>query len=88
MRDSAHAASIGRPRLSRSVGYIQPSERLALCEIASSSLPALRCASIQLHSSSGCHESSAENGWTGTLAQSRKKMLRCRLRLSNCEVHS
>src|SRR5215469_4904371 len=35
------------------MGYIQPSLRLALCEIASSSLPALRWVSIQFHSASG-----------------------------------
>src|SRR5208283_1065188 len=79
---------IGLPKLSRSTGYIQPSLKLALCEIASNSLPALRCASIHFHKSSGCHESNMLNGDAGTLAQSRKKMLRCRLRLSNWEVYS
>jgi hypothetical protein len=63
MRDSAQAASIGRPVvLSTSVGYIQPSLTLALCEIASSSLPLLRCASIQFHSSVGRLESSELKG--------------------------
>jgi diaminopimelate decarboxylase len=75
-RAAAQAASIGWPKLSTSVGYIQPSERLALCEIASSSLPALRCASIHFHRSSGCQDSSELKGAADTLAQSRKKMLR------------
>jgi hypothetical protein len=35
---------------------------LALCEMASSSLPALRWPSIQFHSSVGSLESSALNG--------------------------
>src|SRR3974377_2452508 len=70
------------------MGYIQPSLRLALCEMASSSLPALRCLSIQFHRSSGCQESKALKGAGGSWAQSRKKTLRCRLRLSYCEVHS
>ena len=52
-RDCAHAASIGRPLLSTSSGNMTPSERFALCEIASSSLPALRWPSIQFHRSSG-----------------------------------
>jgi len=67
MRDSAHAASIGRPRRSTSVGYMRPSEMLALCEIASSSLPFLRWPSIQFHRSSGSGESSALKGASGTL---------------------
>ena len=70
------------------MGYIQPSLRLALCEMASNSLPALRCASIHFHRSSGWAESSALYGISGTLAQSLKKMLRCRLRLLGIEVHS
>ena len=52
-RDCAHAASIGRPLLSTSSGNMTPSDRFALCEIASSSLPALRWPSIQFHRSSG-----------------------------------
>src|ERR1019366_6654477 len=79
-REDAHAASIGRPKLSRSTGYIQPSLRLALWEIASNSLPALRCESIHFQRSSGWLESSELYGISGTLAQSLKKMLRCRLR--------
>jgi hypothetical protein len=61
-RDSAHAASIGRPFSSTSIGNMPPSERFALCEIAISSLPARRCASIQLHRSLGLVESSELNG--------------------------
>src|SRR5208282_2373477 len=56
--------------------------------MASSSLPALRCVSIHFHRSSGCQESNMLNGMAGTLAQSRKKTLRCRLRLSYWEVYS
>jgi hypothetical protein len=41
-RSAAQAASMGLPKLSTSMGYIQPSLKLALCEMASSSLPALR----------------------------------------------
>ena len=59
----AHLSSFGRPVvLSMSTGYIQPSLTLALCEMASSSLPAFRCASIQFHNSVGSLESSALNG--------------------------
>ena len=61
-RDAAHAASTGRPLMSTSVGNMRPSERLALCEMASSSLPALRCVSIQFQSSQGSTESSALKG--------------------------
>jgi hypothetical protein len=62
-REAAQAASIGRPVvLSMSTGYIQPSLTLALCEMASSSLPLFRCASIQFHRSVGRVESSALNG--------------------------
>ena len=65
-----------------------PSERFALCEIASTSLPALRWPSIQFHRSSGLFESMEENGTAGTFFVSLKMMLRCRLRLSGVEVHS
>ena len=67
---------------------MRPSERLALCEMASSSLPALRWPSIQFQRSSGNGESSALKGIGGTLAQSLKKMLRCRFMLFGIEVHS
>ena len=88
MRDSAQAASIGRPVvLSMSIGYIQPSLTLALCEMASSSLPALRWVSIHFQSSVGSVESSELNGEAGTLSP-RKKILRCRLRMPGIEVHS
>src|SRR3974390_539439 len=70
------------------MGYIQPSLTLALCEIASSSLPALRCASIQFHRASGWLSSIELNGIAGMCAQSRKKMLRCRLWLFGIDVHS
>ena len=52
-RSCAQAASIGRFLLSTSSGNIMPSLRLALCEIASNSLPALRWLSIQFQRSSG-----------------------------------
>src|SRR6266404_3948497 len=87
-RDAAHAASTGRPLISTSVGNMRPSERFALCEIASTSLPALRCVSIQLQSSHGSTESSALNGTAGTLALSLKKILRWRFMLFGIEVHS
>ena len=74
--------------MSTSVGNMRPSERLALCEMASRSLPALRWPSIQFQRSTGCFESSALNGIAGTLAQSLKKMLRCRFMLFGIEVHS
>src|SRR5215831_8380760 len=67
---------------------MRPSERFALCEIASSSLPALRCASIQFQRSTGWKESSALKGATGTLEQSLKKTFRCRFMLFGIEVHS
>src|SRR6185369_8303734 len=79
---------MGRPLESTSVGYMRPSERFALCEIASTSLPALRCASIQLQSSVGYGESSALNGIGGTFAQSLKKTLRWRFMLFGIDVHS
>ena len=50
---------MGRPRMSTSVGNMRPSERFALCEIASSSLPAFRWPSIHFHRSVGSTESSA-----------------------------
>ena len=53
IRSCAQAASIGRPLLSTSNGNIAPSDRLALCEIASTSLPARRWASIHAQRSSG-----------------------------------
>src|SRR5262245_57078053 len=56
--------------------------------MASSSLPAFRWPSIQLHRSTGCFDSSALNGCAGTLAQSLKKMLRWRFMLLGIEVHS
>src|SRR5206468_6033756 len=62
--------------------------KLALCEMANSSLPALRWASIHFHRSSGCQESSELNGISGTSLHSRKKMLRCRFRLSCWDVYS
>src|SRR5215468_6169157 len=67
---------------------MRPSERLALWEMASSSLPALRWPSIQVQRSTGLNESRALNGIGGTLAQSLKKMLRCRFMLFGIEVHS
>src|SRR5215468_4946332 len=67
---------------------MRPSERLALWEMASSSLPALRWPSIQVQRSAGLNESRALNGSGGTLAQSLKKMLRCRFMLFGIEVHS
>src|SRR5262249_36503377 len=88
MRDSAYARSIGRPLRSTSVGYIRPSERFALWEIARSSLPDLRCESIHFQSSEGSCESSELNGIAGAFAQSRKKMLRCRFMLFGIDVHS
>ena len=87
-RSCAQAASIGRFLLSTSSGNIMPSLRLALCEIASNSLPALRCVSIQFHRSSGWSESIELNGTSGTFLESLKMMLRCMLRLSGVEVHS
>src|SRR6266436_195339 len=74
--------------MSTSVGYMLPSERLALCEMASSSLPAFRWVSIQFQSSQGSTESSALNGIGGTFAQSLKKTLRWRFMLFGIEVHS
>ena len=88
MRDSAYAASIGRPLESTSVGYMRPSEKLALCEMESRSLPAFRWPSIQFQRSTGWCESRALNGIAGTLAQSLKKMLRWRFMLFGIEVHS
>src|SRR5512143_2542376 len=79
---------MGRPLLSTSVGNIRPSDKLALCEMASSSFPALRWPSIQFQRSTGWTESKALNGCGGTLAQSLKKMLRCRFMLFGIEVHS
>ena len=79
---------MGRPLKSTSVGYMRPSETLALCEMASSSLPALRSPSIQFQSSSGNGESSALNGIGGTFEQSLKKMFRCMFMLFGIEVHS
>ena len=87
-RDAAQAASIGRPFSSTSIGNMWPSERFALCEIAITSLPSLRCPSIQFQRSLGSTESSELNGITGTFAQSLKKTLRCMFRLSGVEVHS
>src|SRR5262245_17063655 len=74
--------------MSISVGYIRPSERLALCEMANRSLPALRCASIHVQSSEGIDESSALNGISGTCAQSLKNTLRWRFMLLGMDVHS
>src|SRR5215510_2694881 len=74
--------------MSTSVGYIRPSERLALCEIARRSLPACRCRSIHAHRSLGSSESSALNGTAGTRAQSLKKILRWRFMLLGMDVHS
>src|SRR6266496_3483069 len=88
VRDAAYAASIGRPLVSTSVGYMRPSERFALCEIARSSLPALRWPSIQFQRSTGWKESSALNGCGGTLRHSLKKMLRWRFMLFGIDVHS
>ena len=65
-----------------------PSLKFALCEIASSSLPALRCASIQFHRSFGYCESIAVKGLTGTFFESLKMTLRCMFRLFGAEVHS
>src|SRR5215470_17328263 len=79
---------MGRPLVSTSVGNMRPSERFALCEIARSSLPALRWPSIQAQRSTGCFESIALNGAIGTLAQSLKKMLRWRFLLLGIDVHS
>src|SRR5450631_2093773 len=87
-RSCAQAESIGRPLPSTSMGNIRPLLRLALCEIASTSLPALRCPSIQAQRSSALSESSAENGASGTLAQSLKKTLRCMFWLFGIDVHS
>src|SRR5262245_47686283 len=67
---------------------MRPSERFALCEMASSSFPALRWPSIQFHRSTGWTESSALNGVGGTLAQSLKKTLRCKFMLFGIDVHS
>ena len=79
---------MGRPLKSTSIGNIRPSERLALCEMASRSLPALRWPSIQFQRSPGNGESSALKGIGGTLAQSLKKMFRCMFMLFGIEVHS
>src|SRR5262250_1319186 len=79
---------MGRPLVSTSVGNMRPSERFALCEIARSSLPALRWPSIQAQRSTGCFESIALNGAIGTLAQSLKKTLRWRFMLLGIDVHS
>src|SRR5690349_13464500 len=87
-REAAQAASIGRPKLSTSIGYILPLLRLALCEIASSSWPTLRWPSIHFQRSSGCLESIEEKGISGTARHSRKKMLRCMFWLSGIDVHS
>src|SRR5262245_34766366 len=65
-----------------------PLDRLALCEIASSSLPALRWPSIQSHRSSGACESSDEKGCTGTFAQSLKNTFRCMFWKRGVDVHS
>ena len=51
------------------------------------SFPALRCASIQFHRASGWLSSKELNGISATWVQSRKKMLRCRLRLLGADVH-
>ena len=60
-RAAARAASIGRPVvLSVSTGYIQPSLTLALCEMASSSLPGAS-ATCTATSSSGPAFSAAEH---------------------------
>src|SRR5262245_43075523 len=67
---------------------MRPSETLALCEMARSSLPALRCPSIHAQRSFGCFESSALNGATGPLAQSLKNTLRWRFMLLGMDVHS
>src|SRR5262245_24490600 len=87
-REAAYAASIGRPFVSTSIGYIRPSERLALWEIARRSLPALRWPSIQSQRSTGWYELSELKGARGTLAQSLKKMLRWRFMLFGIDVHS
>src|SRR5262245_50133639 len=79
---------MGRPLKSTSVGYIRPSETLALCEIASRSLPILRWPSIHVHRSSGNGESSALKGASGTLPQSLKKTFRCMFMLFGIDVHS
>src|SRR5262245_18994117 len=79
---------MGFPFSSTSIGNMCPSERFALCEIASSSLPALRCPSIHFHRSVGDSDSSELNGMSGTLAQSRKNTLRCMFLLFGVEVHS
>ena len=79
---------MGRPLLSTSMGYMWPSERFALCEIASSSWPALRCPSIQFQRSSGFCESSEEKGTWGTSRHSLKKTLRCMFMLLGVDVHS
>src|SRR5262245_35320845 len=88
LRSLAQAESIGRPLPSTSIGNIRPLLRLALCEMASTSLPALRCSFIQAQRSSALSESIAENGATGTLAQSLKNTLRCMFWLFGIDVHS
>ena len=65
-----------------------PSLRLALCEMANSSLPAWRWPSIQVQRSSGWTESMELNGRAGTVFESLKRILRCRFRLSGVEDHS
>ena len=67
---------------------MRPSDTLALCEMASRSLPAFRWPSIQFQRSTGWGESSALNGSGGTLAQSLKKTLRWRFMLLGIAVHS
>src|SRR5260221_1908193 len=88
VRDAAYAASIGRPLVSTSVGNMRPSDRLALCDIARSSLPDLRWASIQFQRSTGWNEFSALKGTGGTLPQSRKKIFPSRFMLFGTAVHS
>ncbi len=70
---------MGRPLLSTSNGNMAPSDRLALCEIASNILPARRCASIQAQRSSGWVKSMELNGTSGTFFVSLKITLRCKI---------
>ena len=58
------------------MGYIQPSERFALWEMAGTSLPTLCRTSIHFHRSSKCQDSRAEKDISGTFAQLRKNTLR------------
>ena len=63
-------------------------DRLALCEMANRSFPALRWPSIQFQRSSGACRVERAKRRSGTFRHSWKKTLRCMFRLSGVDVHS